>query len=171
MTQRTWTADRMPDQTGRTVVITGGAGGIGLRTAEVFARHGARVIIGARDAQKAERAVAAIAGADVSGSGGADVAWVPLDLADLASVRRFADRLIERGTPIDVLVNCAGVMAIPRREVTADGFEKHFGTNHLGHFALTGRLRPLLEKAEAARVITVSAQSARSARIDLSTCR
>jgi NAD(P)-dependent dehydrogenase (short-subunit alcohol dehydrogenase family) len=153
MSQRTWTSDRMPSQAGRTVVITGGAGGIGLRAAQAFARHGAKVIIGARSAAKAERAVAQI---------GTNAEWLPLDLADLAAVEGFADRLMERGATIDVLVNCAGVMAIPRRELTVDGFEKHFGTNHLGHFALTGRLLPLLDGA---RVITVSAQSARSARI------
>lgn len=85
----------------------------------------------------------------------------------MGSVARFSAELLTRGVPVDVLVNCAGVMAIPQWEATADGFEKHFGTNHLGHFALTGRLLPLLQKAEAARVITVSAQVARTARLDL----
>jgi NAD(P)-dependent dehydrogenase (short-subunit alcohol dehydrogenase family) len=152
MAQRTWTSERMPAQAGRTVVITGGAGGIGLRAAQAFARHGAKVIIGARSETKARQAVAAI---------GPNAEWLPLDLADLSEVQRFADQLIRRGESIDVLVNCAGVMAIPRRELTVDGFEKHFGTNHLGHFALTGRLLPLLKE----RVITVSAQSARTATI------
>ena len=120
------------------VVVTGGASGIGQRVAEVFrSRFSAEVIVGARPA---------------------------LDLASLSVVHDFADKLLADGVPIDVLVNCAGVMAIPRRELTADGFERHFGTNHLGHFALTGRLMPLLSGG---RVITVSAQSARTARLDL----
>jgi NAD(P)-dependent dehydrogenase (short-subunit alcohol dehydrogenase family) len=148
----------MTMRNGRTVVLTGGAGGIGLLAAQAFAGHGYRVIIGARNADRAERAVAAI---------GAPAGWLPLDLADLGSVARFSERLLETGTPVDVLVNCAGVMAIPQWQATADGFEKHFGTNHLGHFALTGHLLPLLEKSGAARVITVSAQAARTARLDL----
>jgi NAD(P)-dependent dehydrogenase (short-subunit alcohol dehydrogenase family) len=163
MASAKWTSEQLPPQSGRTVVITGGAGGIGLRTAEVFARHGARVIIGARNQQKAEQAVAAIGRAAPD----AEVRWEHLDLADLTAVRRFSTALLDDGTPIDVLVNCAGVMAIPQRELTTDGFEAHLGTNHLGHFALTGQLLPLLEKSPAARVITVSAQSARTGKIAL----
>lgn len=153
----------MPPGDGRTVVITGGAGGIGFRAAEVFAAHGYRVIIGARNPDKATRAVTTIRAT----AGSSEVEWQLLDLADLDSVAGLAERLVAHGAPIDVLVNCAGVMAIPRRELTADGFEKHFGTNHLGHFALTGQLLPLLDKAGAARVITVSAQSARLATLKL----
>jgi NAD(P)-dependent dehydrogenase (short-subunit alcohol dehydrogenase family) len=156
------TFDQMPPQNGKTVVITGGAGGIGLRAAQGFAQRGAQVIIGARNAARAEQAAADVKRV----APGAEVGWEPLDLAELASVHRFAETLTTRGTPIDVLVNCAGVMAIPQRELTVDGFERHFGVNHLGHFALTGLLLPLLGRNGQARVVTVSALSARSARLD-----
>ena len=158
-----WTAAELPSQAGRTVVVTGGAGGIGHRVAEVFAARGARVVIAARNAAKAEAAVAAIRAEHP----GADVEWSALDLASLASVRQFAAGLAPRLNSIDLLVNCAGVMAVPVRTLTPDGFEMHFGTNHLGHFALTGLLLPLIGAAGPARVITVSAQSARTARLDL----
>ena len=162
MTQDAWSTQGMPDQTGRLVIVTGGTNGIGLRTAQLFAEHGADVIVGARNANKG-----ATVAADLQGRAVGHVTAEEMDLADLASIERFADRLTLSGRPVDLLVNCAGVMAIPEREVTRDGFERHLGTNHLGHFALTGRLLPLLRTASSARVITVSAQSARYVRLDL----
>ncbi|WP_232323470.1 SDR family NAD(P)-dependent oxidoreductase [Catenuloplanes japonicus] len=123
----------------RRTVITGGSG-IARLTAEVLRARGDEVIVAARPG---------------------------CDLADLASIRDFADTLLADGRPIDLLINCAGVMAVPRRRETVDGFEMHMGTNHLGHFALTGRLLPLLLRSAAPRVVTVSAQIARRSRLDL----
>jgi NAD(P)-dependent dehydrogenase (short-subunit alcohol dehydrogenase family) len=141
---RRWT---MPDLTGRTAVVTGGYAGIGRSTTRELARHGAQVVIAGRDPDKGRAAIAAI---------GADVAFERLDLADLASVRACAGALADRfGDGLDILVNNAAVAFTPRRE-TADGFELQFGTNHLGHFALTGLLLPRLLARPGARVITVS---------------
>jgi NAD(P)-dependent dehydrogenase (short-subunit alcohol dehydrogenase family) len=139
-----WTAAEIPDQTGRVAVVTGGNSGIGKEAARELARAGATVVIASRDTAKGEKAVNDI--------GGASVRVEELDLADLDSVRAFADRA---EVPIDLLINNAGVMAPPRR-LTKDGFESQFGTNHLGHFALTGLLLPKLLAAPAPRVVTLS---------------
>ncbi|MEO5876433.1 MAG: oxidoreductase [Streptosporangiaceae bacterium] len=147
-----WTVADIPDQTGRTVVVTGANSGLGLITCRELARRGARVIMTARDTAKGELAADGIRSAVPS----AQVEVAALDLADLASVREFAgafDTLAPDG--LDLLVNNAGVMAVPRR-TTADGFELQFGTNHLGHFALTGLLLPALLRRTAPRVVTVS---------------
>ncbi len=140
----TWDATQIPDQTGKLAVVTGANSGIGLVAARELARHGARVIVACRNLQKGEEAARSIPG---------DVVVGRLDLADLGSVRAFADGLADER--IDVLINNAGVMAPPRR-LTADGFESQFGTNHLGHFALTGRLLGKLLAAEEPRVVTLS---------------
>lgn len=134
-----WTAERLPDLTGRTYIVTGATSGLGLVTARELARVGARVVLAVRDA--ARGAVLA----DELG-GGAEVRH--LDLADLSSVRAFAQAWTG---PIDVLINNAGVMAVPEGR-TADGFETQMGTNHLGHFALTGLLLPHLSD----RVVTIA---------------
>ncbi|WP_299038964.1 SDR family NAD(P)-dependent oxidoreductase [uncultured Pseudokineococcus sp.] len=161
---RAWPPTPLPSLAGHHVVITGGTGGIGLRTAQALAAAGASVTVGARSHRKGEEATAAIRAA---AGGAATVAHhMLLDLADLDSVRACATELARRGDPIDVLVNCAGVMAIPERELTTDGFERHWGTNHLGHFALTGLLLPLMGTRRRSRVVTVSAQAARTARLD-----
>jgi NAD(P)-dependent dehydrogenase (short-subunit alcohol dehydrogenase family) len=144
-----WTAGDIADQTGRLEIVTGANSGLGLATAWELARHGASVILAVRDIAKGEQAAARIR-ADVSE---ADVRVEALDLADLDSVRSFADGLAEER--VDVLINNAGVMAPPRR-LTKDGFESQFGTNHLGHFALTGRLLPRLLAAPDPRVVTMS---------------
>lgn len=163
-----WTADRLPEsipsQKGRLAVVTGANSGIGEVTATALAGAGAEVVVAARDAGKARAAVERITAAVP----GAVTRPEVLDLADLTSVAAFADRLTTAGRPLDLLVNNAGVMAIPDRRTTADGFELTFGTNHLGHFALTGGLLPLLLRAPGARVVTVSAMIARSrlARLD-----
>ncbi|MCX0243735.1 oxidoreductase [Streptomyces drozdowiczii] len=144
-----WSARDIPDQSGRTAVVTGANSGIGLITARELARCGARVLLACRDERRGEEAAARIRYA----VRGADVEFAPLDLADLSSVRAFAKGL--RADRIDLLVNNAGVMALPYGR-TADGFETQFGVNHLGHFALTGLLLPKLTATGGARVVTVS---------------
>ncbi len=146
-----WTAADIPDQSGRTAVVTGANSGLGLATARELARAGAAVTLGCRSEEKARGAMQSIR--DVVPS--ADLSIAAVDLADLSSVQAFADGYVAAGVPLDLLINNAGIMAAPRR-LTRDGFESQFGTNHLGHFALTGRLLPALLKATAPRVVTVS---------------
>lgn len=140
-----WTAAQLPDLSGRLAVVTGANSGIGFRTAEALAAHGARVVLACRDLVRAERAVQRIGGEHVTCAG--------LDLASMSSVREFAENWTG---PIDILVNNAGVMAPPKPARTADGFELQFGTNHLAHFVLTGLLLPALLAARRARVVTVA---------------
>jgi NAD(P)-dependent dehydrogenase (short-subunit alcohol dehydrogenase family) len=147
----TWTARDIPDQSGRIAVVTGANSGLGLVTARELARSGATVIIASRNTGKGERAASEIR-AEVPS---ADVPVQALDLADLASVRAFAERFAAQRDRLDLLINNAGVMAPPRR-LTKDGFESQFGTNHLGHFALTGLLLSKLLEATAPRVVTVA---------------
>jgi NAD(P)-dependent dehydrogenase (short-subunit alcohol dehydrogenase family) len=144
-----WTAADIPDLTGRTAVVTGANSGIGFRAAVELARHGAAVTLAARDPGRGADALRRLL-ADVPA---AEVTLAKLDLADLASVRTFAETYHPDG--LDLLVNNAGVMAPPLRR-TADGFESQFGTNHLGHFALTGLLLPRLLARPGARVVTVT---------------
>jgi len=146
-----WTANDMPDQSGRVAVVTGANSGLGAVTAKELTRAGARVVIACRDLQKGEGAAQEIRREVPS----AELEVRRLDLADLGSVRSFAQELSDEHPRLDLLVNNAGVMAPPRR-VTADGFESQFGTNHLGHFALTGLLLESLLAAEAPRVVTLS---------------
>jgi NAD(P)-dependent dehydrogenase (short-subunit alcohol dehydrogenase family) len=134
-----------PSQTGRRVLITGANSGIGFPAAREIARAGAHVILCARDSVKGEAAIARLK-AEIPG---ASVELGILDLASLASVRDFAARELARGLPLDILINNAGVMAPPKRLETRDGFELQFGTNVLGHFALTGLLMPAIEGAVA----------------------
>jgi NAD(P)-dependent dehydrogenase (short-subunit alcohol dehydrogenase family) len=151
-----WTAAEIPSQKGKTIVVTG-AGGLGYETALELARAGADVILAGRDAAKGAQAVAQIKQAVPN----AQVEFETLDLASLASIRAFGPRLGSRRTQLDVLVNNAGVMTPPKRRTTADGFELQLGTNHLGHFALTAQLLPLLRKAKSPRVVSVSSIAAR----------
>jgi NAD(P)-dependent dehydrogenase (short-subunit alcohol dehydrogenase family) len=146
-----WTADDVPEQTGRTAVVTGANTGLGYETALVLARGGARVVLAVRDVEKGEAAAARIALA----APGAEVAVQRLDLTSLASVREAAAELHESLPRLDLLINNAGVMYTPR-STTADGFELQFGTNHLGHFALTGLLLDRLLATPDSRVVTVS---------------
>ena len=155
-----WTAADIPDQSGRTAVVTGANSGIGLVAARELARAGAEVVLACRDAEKGAAAVAAI-GADFPG---AKAACEPLDLASLDSVRAFAERYREGHEGLDLLLNNAGVMGPPRSE-TADGFELQLGINHLGHFALTGRLLEAMREREDARVVTVSSTAHKFGRI------
>jgi NAD(P)-dependent dehydrogenase (short-subunit alcohol dehydrogenase family) len=151
VTSERWTAADVPDQTGRTAVITGANTGIGFETAAVLARHGASVVLAVRSLDKGKDAAARITAA----TPGADVTVQRLDLASLDSVRAAADELRSRHDTIDLLVNNAGVMWTPRI-TTADGFELQFGTNHLGHFAFTGLLLDRLLLVEGSRVVTIS---------------
>lgn len=137
-----WNASEIPDQSGRTAVVTGANSGIGYVTARELARRGASVVLACRSAARGRAAVVRLH-AEVPG---AEVEFIPLDLADLASVREFATSYGQRRTSLDLLVNNAGVMALPYGR-TADGFETQFGVNHLGHFALTGLLLPRLRAA------------------------
>ncbi len=149
--QKKWSEDAIGDQTGRTVIVTGANGGLGLVTARELAGAGARVVLACRDAGRGEESAAAIRAA----TPGADVEVQALDLADLGSVRKFASAFGRDHDRLDVLVNNAGVMATPKR-ATADGFELQLGTNHVGHFALTGLLLPNLLASRDPRVVTVS---------------
>jgi NAD(P)-dependent dehydrogenase (short-subunit alcohol dehydrogenase family) len=148
-TSSRWTATDLPDMTGRTVIVTGANSGLGAVAAGEMARAGAHVVLAVRDTRRGEAAAATMAG---------DTEVRRLDLADLGSVRAFADAW---EGPIDVLVNNAGVMALPERW-TADGFEMQFGTNHLGPFALTNLLLPSITD----RVVTVSSFAHRYGRMD-----
>jgi NAD(P)-dependent dehydrogenase (short-subunit alcohol dehydrogenase family) len=146
-----WTAADVPDQTGRVAVITGANTGIGYETATVLARRGAHVVLAVRDIDKGEQAAARITAA----SSHADVAVQQLDLTSLASVTAAADEIKAAHPHIDLLINNAGVMMTPKGS-TKDGFELQFGTNHLGHFALTGMLLDHLLPVDGSRVVTIS---------------
>ncbi|NBM18806.1 oxidoreductase [Streptomyces sp. GC420] len=157
-----WNASDIPDQSGRTAVVTGANSGIGLATARELARHGAEVVLACRDEVRGRRAEAALR----EELPGARIELALVDLGDLSSVRNFARRYADERDTLDLLVNNAGVMALPYG-TTADGFERQFGVNHLGHFALTGLLLPrLLAAPSGARVVTVSSMMHMMANID-----
>jgi NAD(P)-dependent dehydrogenase (short-subunit alcohol dehydrogenase family) len=158
-----WTAADIPDQTGRTVLVTGANSGLGLRTAEALAAKGAHVLMGCRDATRGRAARSEVT---TSATGPAPEV-VPLDLADLGSVKDAAQSVADAVERLDVLVNNAGVMGMPLRR-TADGFELQFATNHLGHYALTGLLLPVLLRANGPRVVTVASNLHRMGRNDWS---
>jgi len=154
----TWTATDIPDQSGRTAIVTGGNGGLGLETARELARKGAHVIIAARNLDKAATAEAAIR-ADV---GEASLEVRKLNLSSKASIADFAAAVLADRKTVDLLFNNAGVMATPEQE-TADGFELQFGTNHLGHFYLTYLLMPALLAAGSARIVNTTSTARFSA--------
>jgi NAD(P)-dependent dehydrogenase (short-subunit alcohol dehydrogenase family) len=151
----------IPSQLGKTAIVTGATGGLGYEAALALARAGADVILTGRDERKGQSAIEKI-GREVLG---AKITFESLDLANLAAVAAFAERMQARPS-LDLLINNAGVMALPRRQVTGDGFEMQLGTNHLGHFALTARLLPLLRLASAPRVVSVSSLAHRTGSID-----
>lgn len=155
-----WTLADMPAQRGTVAVVTG-TGGLGFEDAVALARAGAEVVLAGRNPAKGSDAVAAIA----QQVPGATIRFEPLDLASLASVRAFSARIRETVPKLDLLINNAGVMVPPTRQVTEDGFELQMGTNYLGHFALTGELMPLLRASGRARVISLSSVAARNGRI------
>src|SRR5918999_5272547 len=146
-----WTERDIPDLTGRTAVVTGANGGLGLQTALALSGAGAHVVLAARDAAKTAAAEERIRVSSPSAS----LEVVPLDLADLSSVAAAAHSVLARHERVDLLVNNAGVMAMPQR-TTVDGFEMQFGVDHLGHWAFTAHLLPALLRAPAARVVTVT---------------
>jgi len=157
-----WTAADIPDQTGRTVVITGANSGLGLRSAEALAAKGARVLMACRNATKAAAALEAV---KAEATGPAPEVR-SLDLSSLASVRECAAGLAAELDHLDVLLNNAGIMAVPKA-TTADGFESQLGTNHLGHYALTGLLLGTLLAAPEPRVVTVSSNAHRFGKMHL----
>ncbi len=152
-------ATNIPDQSGRTALITGSNTGIGWETAAVLAGKGARVLLACRSPKKGAAALERIQRLHPD----ADLAFVALDLGSLESVRKAAARIVGEAR-IDLLINNAGIM-MPPREETADGFESQFGVNHLGHFALTGLLLEKLRETEGARVVTVSSGAHKAGRI------
>ncbi len=156
-----WMVEDVPNQSGRVVVITGANSGIGWEASRVLAQRGALLVMAVRRPEAGEEAAAAIR-AETSG---AEVIVEECDLGSLDSIVRCSARISERVGLIDVLVNNAGIMAVPYG-VTADGHERQFGTNHLGHFALTGLLLPRLLKSEAGRVVTVSSDVHRFGKVD-----
>jgi NAD(P)-dependent dehydrogenase (short-subunit alcohol dehydrogenase family) len=161
-----WTETSVPSLAGRVAVVTGANTGIGYETARVLAQRGATVVLACRSDTRAQAAAERIAALVPDASGGA-VETLPLDLASLASVRQAADTLLARHPQIDLLINNAGVMDTPY-STTVDGFERQFGTNHLGHFALTGLLLPALLPVAGSRIVTVSSLAHRRGTIDFS---
>jgi NAD(P)-dependent dehydrogenase (short-subunit alcohol dehydrogenase family) len=159
-----WSVADIPPQNGKLAVVTGATGGLGYETALALARAGAEVLVTGRNAVKGRVAIEQIKRAVPS----AKVRFTMLDLASLASIRAFATSMLANGRPLDLLINNAGVMDLPTRRLTEDGFELQFGTNHLSHFALTALLLPLLRKAQAPRVVNVSSLAHRGGKIDFS---
>jgi len=151
----------VPSQHGRLAIVTGATGGLGYETALALAKAGADVIVAGRDARKGQAAIEKIR----NEAPHAQASFEHLDLANLASIAAFSERALSRQS-LDILINNAGVMALPRRTSTADGFEAQFGTNYLGHFALSVRLLPLLHRASAPRVVSVSSLAHRTGFLD-----
>ena len=157
-----WTATQMVSQTGKVMLVTGANSGIGYQAALELARHGAHVLLGVRNPAKGQDALQRL----LREAPGASAEVVELDVASLSSVHSFAEGFLRREQALDVLINNAGVMALPKRELTADGFERQFATNHLGHFALTGLLLPALKRSSVARVVTVASRAHRNGTIE-----
>ncbi|HLM26713.1 MAG TPA: oxidoreductase [Thermoleophilaceae bacterium] len=154
-----WTAGDISDQAGKLAVVTGANSGLGRVTALELARHGAEVVIASRSVDKGQAAANEIE----AETGGPKARVLALDLGSLDSVREFAGRL--QGERIDLLINNAGVMMTPR-QATSDGFELQFGTNHLGHFALTGLLLEAVQRSDSGRTVTLSSNEHKSGKLD-----
>ncbi len=161
-TAKRWTASDIPDLTGKTAVVTGANSGTGFETALELARNGASVVLACRSESRGETALRRIKDSVTS----ARVEVMLLDLGDLSSIADFAGRFSSANERLDVLVNNAGIMATPYR-TTKDGFESQFGTNHLGHFALTAKLMTTIKAAQDARIVNVASLAHRSGSIDL----
>jgi NAD(P)-dependent dehydrogenase (short-subunit alcohol dehydrogenase family) len=157
-----WTDDKMPDLTGKVALVTGATGGLGLRSAEVLAAHGARVFLGSRNDERGAAALETVSRA----ASGAAPELVQLDLADLGDVRRAADSVRERSAGgVDLLLNSAGIMA-PPLQYSVDGFELQWATNVLGHMALTWHLLPMMVDLPGSRVVTITSLAHRRAKMD-----
>lgn len=154
MSNVNWNAENIPDQNDRVAIVTGSSSGIGYEAARVLAGKNAQVILAVRDLRKGDAAVERIVGQNRN----ANVRVIRLDLADLSSIENFAQTIRQEYKRLDLLINNAGVM-VPPYSRTADGFELQFGTNHLGHFALTSRLFALLARTAGARVVNVSSSA------------
>lgn len=163
MPKKRWTTANISDQTGRVAIVTGGNSGIGYETAKALAAAGATVVVASRSEERGQAAVERIRQALNGGS----VEFMRLDLADLDSVAAFAEAFKARFGRLDLLINNAGVMNPPERRETKDGFELQFGTNHLGHFALTLRLMAELDATPDSRVVNVSSSAQNFGQLDL----
>lgn len=162
MSEKHWTSNDIDDQTGRVAIVTGANSGIGYETARALAHKGATVVLACRNPEKAEAARDRLLAESPRGQ----VEFVPLDLSALDSVQAFAETFTSRHQRLDLLVANAGVMMPPTRSQTGDGFELQMGTNHLGHFALVGRLLPRLINTPGSRVVVVSSLAHRNRRVD-----
>lgn len=156
-----WNINQIPDLSDKTILITGANSGIGFYTALELARKGANVILGCRDKHKAEEAKNRI----INEVPNAKIEIANFDLSDLNSINEFSDNYIKQNKPLDILINNAGVMTPPDRLTTKDGFEIQWGTNYIGHFALTYKLLPVILKSENSRIITVTSIAHRGAKI------
>ena len=159
--KKKWCENDMPDMSGKVAIVTGANSGIGYESARALAEKGADVVMACRNLEKAHKAAEEIRSENPRGS----VEVMQLDLADLDSVRRFAEAFKAEHDRLDLLINNAGIMMVPYGK-TAQGFEKHFGVNHLGHFALTGLLFDLLKETPGSRVVMVSSVYHRMGKID-----
>ena len=162
MASTKWVAGQIPSQTGKTALITGANSGIGYQAALELARHGAHVLLGVRSLAKGQAALERL----LQEAPGASAEVAELDIASLTSIHDFSRKFVASNRVLDLLINNAGVMALPTRELTADGFERQFGTNHLGHFALTGLLLPQFRGAPTPRVVTVASLAHRTGKIE-----
>ncbi len=156
-----WSHKDVPDLTGKLILVTGGNSGLGFESVKTFASRGARVILSGRSLERAENACSEI----LRLCPGASVEAAQLDLANLMSVRQFASRFIDKYSRLDVLLNNAGIMTTPYFQ-TIDGIEGQMGTNHFGHFALTGLLMPVIKRTKKSRVVNVSSIAHKAGKID-----
>lgn len=161
MTQTKWDSRNIPDQNDRIIIVTGSSSGLGFEDARILANKNAKVIVAVRNLEKGNNAVKKIK----AQNNNADVIAMQLDLADLKSVAQFVKNFTEKFGRLDILINNAGVM-IPPYSKTKDGFELQFGTNHLGHFALTAQLLPLLSSAKNPRIVNVSSNAHKMGNLD-----
>ena len=161
MSKEKWTTSDIPDLTGKTIIVTGGNSGLGFESVKAFAQKGAKVVLASRSAEKGEKAKADILNEKPKGSVEVEL----LDMADLESIKKFSERIHQKYSQIDVLLNNAGIMTTPFFK-TKDGFEGQVGTNHLGHFALTGLLLDLIQKTPNSRVVNVSSAAHKQGKMD-----
>lgn len=161
MSKEKWTISDMPDLTGKTIIVTGGNSGLGFESVKAFAQKGAKVVLASRSTEKGEKAKAEILKEKPKGSIEVEV----LDMADLESIKNFSEQIHQKYSQLDVLLNNAGIMTTPYFK-TKDGFEGQVGTNHLGHFALTGLLLDLIQKTSGSRVVNVSSMAHKQGDMD-----